>query len=81
MDPYTAEDTPRMLPLEDDYTVGVESRLPEAVVSGMASKGILVKPLPRYDYHMGSYQMSWRSDDGLLHGSVGPRRAGKAGAF
>jgi gamma-glutamyltranspeptidase/glutathione hydrolase len=81
MDPYVAEDTPRMLPLEDEYKVGVESRLPEAVVTGMAQKGILVKPLPRYDYHMGSYQMSWRTPDGMLRGSVGPRRAGKADAF
>jgi gamma-glutamyltranspeptidase/glutathione hydrolase len=81
MDPYTAEDTPRMLPLEDGYKLDVESRLPESVVAGMARKGILIKPLPRYDYHMGSYQMSWRTDDGVLHGSVGPRRAGKADAF
>jgi gamma-glutamyltranspeptidase / glutathione hydrolase len=81
MDPYQAEDKPRMLPLEDDYKVSVESRLPDSVVAGMARKGILVKPLPRYDYHMGSYQMSWRTDDGVLHGSAGPRRAGKADAF
>jgi gamma-glutamyltranspeptidase/glutathione hydrolase len=81
MDPYTAEDMPRMLPLEDDYTVGVESRLPETVVAGMARRGILIKPLSRYDYRMGSYQMSWRTDDGLLHSVAGPRRAGKADAF
>jgi gamma-glutamyltranspeptidase/glutathione hydrolase len=81
MDPYKAEDTPRMLPLGDDYKLSVESRIPASVVSGMARKGILIDPLPRYDYHMGSYQMSWRTSDGVLHGSVGPRRAGKADAF
>jgi gamma-glutamyltranspeptidase/glutathione hydrolase len=81
MDPYEAEDAPRMLPMEDGYKVGVESRIPESVVSGLAKLGILLNPLPRYDYHMGSYQMSWRDDYGMLHGCAGPRRAGKAAAF
>jgi gamma-glutamyltranspeptidase/glutathione hydrolase len=81
MDPYEAEDKPRMLPMEDDYKVSVESRIAPSVVEGLASKGVLVHPLPRYDYHMGSYQMSWRDQDGVLHGSAGPRRAGKADAF
>jgi gamma-glutamyltranspeptidase/glutathione hydrolase len=81
MDPYTAEDTPRMLPLADDYKLSVESRLPESVVAGMSKLGVLIDPLPAYDYHMGSYQMSWRDDDGTLHACAGPRRAGKAAAF
>ena len=80
MDPYEGEDAPRMLPLEDDYTISVESRLAPEVVDGLAALGIRVKPLPVYDYRMGSYQMSWRSDDGL-HGTAGPRRAGSAAAF
>jgi gamma-glutamyltranspeptidase/glutathione hydrolase len=78
MDPYTAEDAPRMLPLEDDYKLSVESRLPEDVVDGVARLGVLVEPLPRYDYHMGSFQMSWRGGDGKLNASAGPRRAGIA---
>jgi gamma-glutamyltranspeptidase / glutathione hydrolase len=81
MDPYAAEDAPRMLPLADDYSLSVESRIPEAVLDGVTRLGITVKPLPRYDYHMGSYQMSWRGRDGMLFGSAGPRRAGKAAAF
>jgi gamma-glutamyltranspeptidase/glutathione hydrolase len=81
MDPYEAEDAPRMLPLTEDYKVSVESRISPAVVAGLAIKGVLVTPLPRYDWHMGSYQMSWRNEDGLLHGSAGPRRAGEAAAF
>jgi gamma-glutamyltranspeptidase/glutathione hydrolase len=81
MDPYAAEDQPRMLPLTDDYKLSVESRLPESVVAGMAKLGVLVDPLPAYDYHMGSYQMSWRDPDGTLHACAGPRRAGKADAF
>ena len=81
MDPYTAEDQPRMLPLEDDYKVKIESRIPEKTVRELARLGVVIDPLPRYDYHMGSYQMSWRADDGTLRGSAGPRRAGLALAF
>ncbi len=81
MEPYEADDRPRMLPLTDDYELGVESRVPPAFTEGLASQGILVTPLPRYDYHMGTYQMSWQDDDGTLHGCAGPRREGKAAAL
>jgi gamma-glutamyltranspeptidase / glutathione hydrolase len=40
-----------------------------------------VDPLPSYDYHMGSFQMSWRDGDGRLHATAGPRREGKAAGF
>jgi gamma-glutamyltranspeptidase/glutathione hydrolase len=78
MDPYAAEDAPRMLPLEDEYKLSVESRLSADVVDGVARLGVLVEPLPRYDYHMGSFQMSWRRDDDRLFAAAGPRRAGSA---
>jgi gamma-glutamyltranspeptidase/glutathione hydrolase len=82
MDPYEAIDAPRILPMEDEYKVGVESRIPESVVAGLAKMGVLVKPLPRYDYHMGTFQMSWRDEEsGLLNSTVGPRRAGQADGF
>jgi gamma-glutamyltranspeptidase/glutathione hydrolase len=81
MDPYAAEDSPRMLPLEDDYSIEVESRLEAGVVEGLAALGVRVNPLPDYDYHMGSYQMSWRDADGTLFGTAGPRRAGSAAAY
>jgi gamma-glutamyltranspeptidase/glutathione hydrolase len=81
MDPYAAEDAPRMLPIQDDLTVAVESRLSPSVVSGLATLGVLVDPLPRYHDSMGSFQMSWRDKDGTLHGVVGPRRAGTAAAL
>jgi gamma-glutamyltranspeptidase / glutathione hydrolase len=81
MDPYGAEDAPRILPLDDDYSVQVESRVPEVVAADLAKLGVLVKPLPQYDYHMGSYQMSWRDADGGLRACVGPRRSGKAASF
>jgi len=79
-DPYAAEDAPRMLPLEEGYALPVESRIPPDVVAGLARLGVLLKPLPPYDYHMGSYQMSWLRD-GLLHSTAGPRRAGLAAGF
>jgi gamma-glutamyltranspeptidase / glutathione hydrolase len=81
MEPYDAEDAPRMLALTDDYKVPIESRISEQAVRGLARLGVLVDPLPRYDYHMGSYQMSWRDDDGTLHATAGPRRAGSAAGF
>jgi gamma-glutamyltranspeptidase/glutathione hydrolase len=81
MDPYAAEDTPRMFGLTDDYRVPVESRISTDVIDGLASLGILVDPWPGYDYHMGSFQMNWRDPDGTLHGSAGPRRAGSADGF
>lgn len=78
MTPYDAEDAPRMLPLEDNYTLSVESRLPQHVVAGLHRMGVVVNPLPEYDYHMGSYQMCYRDDEGLKS-VTGPRRAGAAG--
>jgi gamma-glutamyltranspeptidase/glutathione hydrolase len=80
MDPYAAEDAPRMLPLEEGYTLPVESRIAPDVVAGLARLGVLLKPLPPYDYHMGSFQMSWLRD-GVLHSTAGPRRAGLAAGF
>ena len=66
-----------MLPFEDDYKISVESRIPDAVVDDLAKLGVLVNPLPPYDYHMGTYQMAWR-DGGQFKSYTGPRRAGKA---
>jgi gamma-glutamyltranspeptidase/glutathione hydrolase len=47
----------------------------------MARLGVRVKPLPTYDYHMGSFQLCWRDADGLLHSTADPRRAGVALGF
>jgi len=80
MDPYAAEDAPRMLPLEDDYKVAAESRIPDDVIADVARLGVQITPLPTYDYHMGTYQMCWRDGD-ELRSSTGPRRAGMAGGF
>lgn len=80
MSPEQAVDAPRLLPLENDYTLPVESRLPEDVVAGVTRLGVKVAPLPPYDWHMGSFQVSWRDEKGL-NGLADPRRAGRAGGF
>jgi gamma-glutamyltranspeptidase/glutathione hydrolase len=82
LDPYAAAVLPRMDPLRDDYVLEIESRLPEEVVAGMAKLGIQIRPLPMYDYNMGSFQICWRDPaSGLLKSSADPRRAGKASGF
>ena len=82
IDPYEASALPRLDPLRDDYVLEIESRLPESVVAGLARMGVQVRPLPMYDYNMGSFQISWRdAASGLLHSSTDPRRAGQALAY
>jgi gamma-glutamyltranspeptidase/glutathione hydrolase len=82
MNPYDASVLPRMDPLRDDYVLEIESRLPEGVVEGLAEKGVQVRPLPMYDYNMGSFQICWRDKKtGVLHSSADPRRAGNADGF
>jgi gamma-glutamyltranspeptidase/glutathione hydrolase len=81
-DPYAAAELPRMLPMKDDFSIEIETRLSETVVRQLARIGATVAPLPPYDYHMGSYQQAWRdSNTGLLSASTDPRRAGKAGGL
>lgn len=81
MEPYAAIDAPRMLPIEEDYKISIESRIAPSVVADLAKLGVLIKPLPTYDYHMGTFQTSWRDQDGKLHSTAGPRRAGIADGF
>jgi gamma-glutamyltranspeptidase/glutathione hydrolase len=81
-DPYMAAVLPRMLPMKDDFSIEIETRIPETVVRELARIGAKAAPLPPYDYHMGSYQQAWRdADTGLLSASTDPRRAGKAGGI
>jgi gamma-glutamyltranspeptidase/glutathione hydrolase len=81
-DPYTAASLPRMLPMRDDFTIEIETRISERLVRDLAKIGGKVSPLPPYDFHMGSYQQAWREQNsGLLSASTDPRRAGKAGGI
>jgi gamma-glutamyltranspeptidase/glutathione hydrolase len=82
MSPDEAAQAPRLLALRDDYTLEVESRLPPKVVAGLARLGLTVSPLPEWDYHMGSFHMSWRDPaTGLLNASADARRAGQADGY
>lgn len=78
-DPYSAAVLPRMFPMQHDYTIRIETRIPEKVVRDLAKIGAKAAPLPPYDWHLGSYQQAWRDPaTGLLGASTDPRRAGKA---
>ena len=82
MEPFEAAAVPRMTPMRDDWTVEIETRIPERVLRDLVKLGAKLKPLPPYDYHMGSYQQAWREPKtGLLNASTDPRRAGKAGGI
>ncbi|MFN0180979.1 MAG: gamma-glutamyltransferase family protein [Gemmatimonadales bacterium] len=82
MEPNRAAEAPRMLPLRDDYVLEIESRIPDKVGADLMKMGVRIKPLPTYDYHMGSFQMAWRdAATGLLNASADPRRAGMAGGL
>jgi gamma-glutamyltranspeptidase/glutathione hydrolase len=79
MDPYEASLAPRCWPLHDNHVLDVESRLPEAVVAGLARKGIQVRPMSPYEWHTGSFQICWRdAATGRYNASTDPRRAGWA---
>ncbi|MCC7134756.1 MAG: gamma-glutamyltransferase [Gemmatimonadales bacterium] len=79
MDPYQASLQPRCWPLEDGYGLSIEARLPAEVVTGLARKGIQVKPLAPYEWRTGSFQVCWRDPaSGRVNASTDPRRAGWA---
>jgi gamma-glutamyltranspeptidase/glutathione hydrolase len=81
-DPYEAAVLPRMLPMRDDNTIEIETRISERVLRDLARIGAKLSPLPPYDFHMGSYQQAWRDPGtGLLSASTDPRRAGRAGGI
>jgi gamma-glutamyltranspeptidase/glutathione hydrolase len=81
-DPYDAVQLPRMLPMRSDFTVEIETRISDRVLKDLAKLGAKLKPLPPYDFHMGSFQQAWRDPQtGLLNAATDPRRAGAAGGI
>jgi gamma-glutamyltranspeptidase/glutathione hydrolase len=77
MSPPAASDAPRMLPLEDDYTLHIESRLDPKTVNELTAMGLLLGPMPGWDWNQGSFQMCWRDGDELV-ASADFRRTGMA---
>ena len=78
-DPYEAAVLPRMLPMRSDFTIEMETRVSERVLRDLVKLGAKLKPLPPFDFHMGSFQQAWRDPKtGLLNASSDPRRAGVA---
>ncbi len=80
MDPQSASNAPRMLPLEDDYTLHIESRLQPKTVTDLTAMGLLLGPMPQWDWNQGSFQMCWREAD-TLKASADFRRTGSAAAL
>jgi gamma-glutamyltranspeptidase/glutathione hydrolase len=81
-DPYDAAVLPRMLPMRSDYTIEIETRVSETVLRDLVKMGVKLKPLPPYDFHMGSFQQAWRdTTSGTLSAASDPRRAGVADGF
>ncbi|MDB5586214.1 MAG: Gamma-glutamyltranspeptidase [Devosia sp.] len=77
MTPDAASDAPRMLPLEDNYALTVESRISPEAVLGVTALGLHLTPMPAWDWNQGSFQMCWRDGD-TLTASADFRRTGKA---
>jgi len=82
LSPEIAAELPRMWTLRDDYTLDIEARLSPPVIADLMKLGITVNPLLPYDWHIGSFQMSWRdAETGLLNSYADSRRTGLAGGI
>jgi len=82
LDPQEAIERPRFLlgpfyPEDTPDTIHLESRLPRAVVSGLARKGHAIRPAPEFFTRTGhAHAVSFR--DGTLLGGADPRGDGVA---
>ncbi len=78
MDFLSAVEAPRMLPLGEDYSLTIESRLSKATLQELTARGIRLQSEVEYDFHMGSFQMAWREKSGKLGACADRRRCGVA---
>ncbi len=81
LDPQAAVDAPRMLPMSEARGVTIEDRLPPGAVEGLHALGVRVSVVPAYDYHMGSFSVIARADDGSLTAVADPRRCAVAAGY
>jgi gamma-glutamyltranspeptidase/glutathione hydrolase len=83
MHPGKAVDTPRFWAFRgEERQLEIESRISSDVRKTLASRGIKIRDLGRYNWHTGSMQIVWRdAKTGKLHGVTDPRRLGYAAGF
>ncbi len=78
MDFVEAVEAPRMLPLGEDYSLTIETRLSDATLQALTALGIRLQSEVSYDFHMGSFQVAWREKSGKLGACADLRRCGYA---
>ena len=79
LDPYTAIDLPRMMPLQDDLSVICEGGIADEVVDGLAALGIRLAQQGAKEIMTGSFSIAFRDEQtGLLNACADPRLNGLA---
>jgi gamma-glutamyltranspeptidase/glutathione hydrolase len=79
LDPYSAIDAPRMLPMSEVRGITVEDRLVPGVVEDLHRLGVRVAVTAGYDMHMGSFSVIARDEvTGQYTAVADPRRCGVA---
>jgi gamma-glutamyltranspeptidase/glutathione hydrolase len=79
LDPHSAVDAPRMLPMSETRTVVIEDRLAPGVVEHLHRLGVRVGVVAGYDYHMGSFSVIARDEaSGTLTAIADTRRCAVA---
>jgi gamma-glutamyltranspeptidase/glutathione hydrolase len=68
-----------MLPMSEVRGLTIEDRLDDGVVEGLHKLGVRVAVVPGYDYHMGSFSVITRDEQGGLYTAIAdPRRCAVA---
>lgn len=79
LDPYSAVDAPRMLPMSEMRLITVEDRISPAVLADLHKLGVRVSVTSGYDYHMGSFSVIARDEQtGQYTAIADPRRCAVA---
>lgn len=76
LDPYSAVDAPRMLPMTEGKVITVEDRLAPGVVEELHRLGVRVAVTPGYDVHMGSFSVIARDEQSGTYTAVADPRRG-----
>ena len=90
MDPNKAVDAPRFWGMQGDfdlqkgvkYALETENRLSDVTIVDLAKMGVQIKPLGKYRWNTGSFQIVWKDNEtGKFKGTSDPRRLGYAEGF